>query len=138
MLQPFAPLLEANPRSMKRLVNAYGIASAVEILRSVAAEATQTRPETLALWTILSLRWPLLADYLVDDPELAEKFGDGDSPGDPPWLDALWGNRDVKNVLNGEARNVNARLDAAAVVACAGARAVDVPSHVLSGSHVVN
>jgi hypothetical protein len=138
MLQPFAPLLEANPRSMKRLVNAYGIASAVEILRSVAAEATQTRPETLALWTILSLRWPLLADYLVDDPELAEKFGDGDSPGDPPWLDALWGNRDVKNVLNGEARNVNARLDADAVVACAGARAVDVPSHVLSGSHVVN
>src|SRR5262249_20567252 len=60
MLLRFAPLLEPNPRSMKRLVNGYGIASAVEILRSVGVETGHVPPDTLALWTILCLRWPLL------------------------------------------------------------------------------
>ena len=59
-LQPLAGLLEPNPRSMKRLVNAYGLNHARAFLegRTVAVEA-------LARWTIVELRWPILADYLA-------------------------------------------------------------------------
>jgi len=61
-LQPLAGLLEPNPRSMKRLVNAYGLNHARAFLegRTVAVEA-------LARWTVVELRWPLLADYLASN-----------------------------------------------------------------------
>lgn len=58
-LQPFAHLLEANPRSMKRLVNAYGLNHARAFL-----EGRDVSVEALARWTIIELRWPLLADYV--------------------------------------------------------------------------
>ena len=61
-LSEFAPLLEKNPRSMKRLMNAYGI-ERDRLLRDsyllTRAERTQ-----LALITILRLRWPELAEHL--------------------------------------------------------------------------
>jgi hypothetical protein len=126
LLEPFAPLLEPNPRSMKRLVNAFGIASAVEILRGVAAIGTNTpeavTAEQLALWTILGLRWPLLADYIADDPSAAagimSRVG---APKDAPdWLTTLWTSDDVMDVLAGNAPKVSASLDPAAVAACAG------------------
>jgi len=73
MLQSFAPLLEPNPRSMKRLVNAFGISSAVEILRRTAMNdangSTPVSTEEPALWTILDLRWPLLGDYVARHPD---------------------------------------------------------------------
>lgn len=66
-LQPLAGLLEANPRSMKRLVNAYGLNHARAFL-----EGRDVSVEALARWTIIELRWPLLADYLVRNwPEIA-------------------------------------------------------------------
>ena len=65
LLKPFTPLLEPNPRSMKRLVNAYGIARAIDILKG----GTTVERKKLALWSILSLTWPLLAQYLEHHPE---------------------------------------------------------------------
>jgi hypothetical protein len=62
-LQKLAHLLEPNPRSMKRLVNAVGMAQARGILEGRAAS-----PETRARWAMLSLRWPLLADFIADHP----------------------------------------------------------------------
>ncbi len=59
-LQPFATLLEANPRAMKRLVNAYGLNQARAYL-----EDRKVPVEALARWTIIELRWPLLADYIA-------------------------------------------------------------------------
>jgi hypothetical protein len=59
-LQPFATLLEANPRAMKRLVNAYGLNQARAYL-----EDRKVPVEALARWTIIELRWPLLADYIT-------------------------------------------------------------------------
>jgi hypothetical protein len=59
-LQRFADLLEPNPRAMKRLVNAYGLHQATHFL-----EGRRVSPDALARWTILELRWPLLADMLV-------------------------------------------------------------------------
>jgi peptidoglycan hydrolase-like protein with peptidoglycan-binding domain len=66
-LAPLATLLEPNPRAMKRLVNAYGVERAIQILEGRSAELEHPH-ERLALWTILKLRWPLLADYLSEHP----------------------------------------------------------------------
>jgi hypothetical protein len=62
-LQKLAHLLEPNPRSMKRLVNAVGMAQARGIL-----EGRTASPETRARWAMLSLRWPVLADFIADHP----------------------------------------------------------------------
>jgi hypothetical protein len=58
-LEKFAPLLESNPRSMKRLVMAYGMNQAADIILE-----EFTDPDQIALWTILSMRWPHLAEWL--------------------------------------------------------------------------
>jgi hypothetical protein len=67
-LERFDSLLERNPRSMKRLVNAYGLNRSLAYL-----EARDVPVETLARWTIIELRWPILADYLaVNWTDIAE------------------------------------------------------------------
>jgi hypothetical protein len=75
-LQDFDRLLEPNPRAMKRLVNAYGLARDVELIESGAQVSTDTNAiKQLALWTILRLRWPLLAIHLEHHPADIEKVG---------------------------------------------------------------
>jgi hypothetical protein len=73
-LQAFAQLLDPNPRAMKRFVNAYGIARVVLTLENALVPS-----DSLALWTILRSRWPILAEYLANDPELVGSIGNGDS-----------------------------------------------------------
>ena len=121
-LQPFAPLLEPNPRSMKRLVNAYGVARAVEILRGMSIGVGEhSSLERIALWTILALRWPLLAEYLTENPDAADRMREGLPPPDEPdWLRQLWTDPRVLAVLRGEARNVRTVLDADAIRVCIG------------------
>ncbi|MCH6568979.1 MAG: pentapeptide repeat-containing protein [Acidobacteria bacterium] len=70
LLQPFVDLLDPNPRAMKRFVNAYAFRKAIALLGGGDME---TGP--LALWTLMELRWPLLADYLTDHPEMVERIG---------------------------------------------------------------
>lgn len=67
VLQTYADLLDPNPRSMKRFLLAYSINRAV---RTVEGSAVNRDP--LARWTILTLRWPELAERLRRDPELIE------------------------------------------------------------------
>jgi hypothetical protein len=75
-LQKFAPLLLANPRGMKRFVNTYGV---LRILRTMESNIVGT--DALALWTIILIRWPLLAGHLERDPELIEALkADGEVP----------------------------------------------------------
>ncbi len=62
-LKPWADLVEHNPRSMKRIVNAVALQQAIHFL-----EGRQITPETLAQWTILELRWPVLAEFLSVNP----------------------------------------------------------------------
>ncbi|HEX8262948.1 MAG TPA: P-loop NTPase fold protein [Allosphingosinicella sp.] len=111
-LQPFAPLLEPNPRAMKRLVNAYGMQQATLLLAGRSAPA-----EALARWTILELRWPLLADFLASRPNLVERLraplGENDLPETPPSLRGLFGDELVVAVL-GPSRGRD-RLSAAAI-----------------------
>jgi hypothetical protein len=82
LLSRFAPLLEGNPRSMKRLVNAYGFERDLLIRQGHFLDEEERRQ--LALLTILRLRWPLFADHLRDNPADTDlcTAGNGSSPED--------------------------------------------------------
>jgi hypothetical protein len=62
-LERFAGLLEANPRAMKLVLNAYGIARPLQVM-----EDNVVPGDALALWTILRVRWPALTDYVRAHP----------------------------------------------------------------------
>ena len=123
-LRAFAPLLEPNPRAMKLLLNSYGMARATEILGGGEAVRDGSSHEQLALWTIVNLRWPLLAEYLSEHPDEVDAIAGGGQPGDdvPDGLKRLWQDRDVRAVVRGDAPNVHTGLTAAAVRRCAGRR----------------
>jgi len=63
-LERYAEHLEPNPRAMKRFVNEFGLARVVLTLEGVLVPF-----DALARWTILSTRWPMLADRLREHPE---------------------------------------------------------------------
>ena len=94
-LSAFAPLLEPNPRAMKRLVNAYSINSALSILGRL-----DISPNDLALWTILSMRWPELAELLEGNPHDIEKINpDAEYDKENP-ISKLFSDTEVINVIN--------------------------------------
>jgi hypothetical protein len=105
-LTRFAPLIESNPRSMKRLVNAYGVELAHQVISGHAGELEHPR-ERLALWTILKSRWPLLAEYLADRPEAIDALKRGEVPEDVaadterPFLAKLFRDPAVRRVVDG-------------------------------------
>lgn len=101
-LERFAHLLEPNPRAMKRLLNAYAVHRDLAILSGLNVLRDLRLREQLALWTIVSLRWPLLRDYLIDQIE-----GRVDDPGDA--VRHLAGTPEVRQVLDGD--KLEASLD---------------------------
>lgn len=120
-LKSFADLLEANPRAMKRLINAYGVESALQLLQADEVDGDPIRMEQLVLWTILMLRWPILADFLGDHPKAIELLREGKvPPGVPNELEGLFTDEDVQQVVLGEAESVDASLDEEAIRAYAG------------------
>jgi KAP family P-loop domain len=105
-LKPYAKFLESNPRAMKRLVNAYSLARDIRILEELKIER-----EKLALWTIVTMRWPLLAGYLEEDctrvkpivgvkPIIGEENLDG--PGINEDIKKLLIDKDVIDVIKGD------------------------------------
>jgi hypothetical protein len=66
-LNRFGAFLEPNPRSMKLFVNTYGV---LRSLRTFEEVFVASGP--LALWTVVEIRWPYLADYLRANPEAVE------------------------------------------------------------------
>jgi phosphotransferase system HPr (HPr) family protein len=69
-LQRFAPLLQPNPRSVKRFVNTYSVLRTVRTLEGIPVPS-----DPLALWTILETQWPGLADHLRVNPQTIELLG---------------------------------------------------------------
>jgi hypothetical protein len=63
-LRGFLPLLHSNPRNIKKFLNTYSVLRAVRVL-----ENNTISSETLALWTILKVRWPAMADALEAAPD---------------------------------------------------------------------
>ncbi|TCO35880.1 KAP-like P-loop domain-containing protein [Kribbella steppae] len=112
-LEPFRALLgdDPNPRMMKRLVNAYGIARGIETLQGVNLDNDETHEQQTALWTILTLRWPKLGAYLARCPERLIDIGsDEPKPGIPSDLLPLFTEPDVIAVVKGNAANVKTSL----------------------------
>lgn len=105
----FTHLVEPNPRAMKRLVNAFGMAQAVAIL-----SGREVPEEQLALWTILEMRWPCLADWLSEDVSRVDQFRYQDLVL-PPGLASLRTDSEVQAVIEGRGIGVGVGLDAQAV-----------------------
>lgn len=95
-LKPYAELLDPNPRAMKRLVNAYSANRALAMLSRIDVERHQ-----LVLWTILSARWPRLALFLEQRPQMTEKIGQQKPPDIDGDLKALFDDEDVVAVIQG-------------------------------------
>jgi len=115
LLQPFANF-EDNPRAMKRFVNAYRIARAIKLIRSVHVEEKK-----LALWTIISMRWPTLAEYILRNPQIVEEIRTKkkvvyDTVIDKD-LQSLLCDPDVYDVVSG--KGVGAYLDVHTIIAIA-------------------
>lgn len=120
-LEPFRRLLgrDPNPRTMKRLVNAYGIARGIETL---APDKPTDNPvdkprdshldeQETALWTILTLRWPRLASYLTRYPEHLAAVGPADPPAAVPTdLRPLFTDPEVLAVIQGDAEDISATI----------------------------
>jgi hypothetical protein len=111
-LLEFAPLLEKNPRSMKRLMNGYGI-ERDRLLRDGYLLTPGERGQ-LALLIILWMRWPELGERIRRFPEEAAcLFNPEFEPApDSPLLE-LRDDPELRRVLNGA--GVDAQLDADAL-----------------------
>jgi CRISPR/Cas system CMR-associated protein Cmr5 small subunit len=108
-LQRFDDMLEPNPRSMKRLVNTVGLHQARHFL-----EGRNVPLESLARWTIIELRWPLLADLLTAHPHFAVNLAEGTTLTDgtiPKELKNLFRNEDVKRVMAADPSRGITKLD---------------------------
>jgi hypothetical protein len=114
-LEPFAPLLEPNPRAMKRLLNDYSMQRDQAILAGHDL-SDPTRRKQLALWTILCLRWPALEEHFVESATNEPRKL-------PPELHNLVSSSPVKRVLEGEC--VGTPLDRGAIGWLAGLRSVE-------------
>jgi hypothetical protein len=67
-LQRFVRFIEPNPRAMKLVVAAYGIYVAYAMASGL-VELDSAKRDQIALFTILSLRWPTLVEYLTEHPD---------------------------------------------------------------------
>jgi GTPase SAR1 family protein len=119
-LKPFAQLLDPNPRAMKRLVNAYGIARSVEVLNFRNLSGSRIAQQRRALWTILNLRWPLLGAWFSVHPDDIRFVGSDQTP--PPTirseLRSLFTDPEVVSVVRGKADEVKTKLDPAGIRDC--------------------
>lgn len=116
VLKPLDQLLDPNPRAMKRLVNAYSVNRALAMLAHVDIERDQ-----LALWTILTMRWPKLADYLEEHPESVALIGQQDIDGVDETVTDLFSDDEVIGVVH--TNLVDAGLQPGNIRQCAQLRA---------------
>lgn len=74
--------------------------------------------DALALWTILRVRWPALADHVRAHPDAVEALAEGRVPdGAPPQLAALFAASEVMRVVRCKD---GGPLSAAMIRACCG------------------
>jgi hypothetical protein len=66
LLQPYLDLVEQTPRSLKRLRNAYAIATVGRV--ATGELDTNGDRDGVVRWTILALRWPRLAAHVMENP----------------------------------------------------------------------
>jgi len=112
-LTRFVDLMDANPRSMKLIVNAFGVY--VNLARvSGVLDMDETFLDEVALWTILEIRFPRVAEYLARFPNQVEVFKVDSITAKqaseykvPDYLLALVGNESLKKITGGCELNDN-------------------------------
>jgi hypothetical protein len=114
-LQDFGPLVESNPRAMKRLINAHGLERARQVREGTILSDERRRQQVL--WIILKLRWPLLAEHLAEHPADADRLLAGRLT-KPELLAVASDDRRVRAVLEGT--GIGVQLDSEAVSVFAG------------------
>jgi hypothetical protein len=114
-LRDYDHLLERNPRAIKRLANAYGFERQLQLLEGNAGPSVGH----LALWTILTLRWPRLGEYLAANPRAVTAIRENKpAPNDAPEdIMELFHAAEVRRVVTG--RGVPESLTITAVEAAA-------------------
>ncbi|NGY65356.1 hypothetical protein G7043_41335 [Lentzea sp. NEAU-D13] len=96
-LRKFSSLLHGNPRSIKLFLNTYSILRSVRTL-----EGNTVSPNTLALWSIIRVRWPSIAKFLQRSPQAVEGIQDDLWLGDhfPEELRDLAKNKELRQVVS--------------------------------------
>lgn len=102
LLRGFEDRIERNPRAMKRLLNAYGVEC--DMLVRDGLRPTSQQQRQLALLAILRLRWPLLAEHLLECPNDADLCAYGASPPDEHPFGSLMQDAAVRELFSGEPR----------------------------------
>jgi hypothetical protein len=106
---------------MKRVVNDFVVRKQIATILNIKLDF-----ESLALWTILSLRWPQLAEYIMREPDKINLIGRKPGKGKvPEHLEELFFDRDktVQKVVNGDVEGTRAQLTPRIVKKLAGLRA---------------
>ena len=70
-LNSFTDIMEANPRSVKRLINTYGFRYLYSLQANLNIE-----PDDLVVWSILDQRFPFVAQKVLQDPDLLDQLND--------------------------------------------------------------
>jgi hypothetical protein len=111
-LQKFIELIEANPRSMKRLINDVSTAKTITYLYDQNIDTDQ-----LILWTILKQEHPSLAEYFWDNPsKINEVFSYTGKSGPLTNIkayDDLLSRDNVKSLFNFQPNGEELKLDKA-------------------------
>lgn len=117
-LQKFGPLLDSNPRSLKRFTNTYGVLRSVRTL-----EGSDVGSDMLAFWLVLQTRWPILTEHLEAN---LNSLGDGSEVFQfdvlPESFKPLTEDPELHYVLRHAPEGVKLTPDA--IRACCGAQAV--------------
>jgi hypothetical protein len=92
-LEPYARFMEPNPRSIRLFVNTYGTLQSLRTL-----EGVPVRTSTLARWTVIEIRWPLLADHLRSRPNDIDPQSAGPVP---QVIQDLLASAEVREVIAG-------------------------------------
>jgi len=107
-LREFAPLLEPNPRAMKRLLNAYALHRDMAILSGLDVLTDLDKRKQLVLWTIVCLRWPLLEQMLMDNIEYVDLIlGTNPTMDVPDAARSLLVRKSIERVVRGDGIGVS-------------------------------
>jgi len=103
VLQLFENFVESNPRVMKRQIMAYGMARATDL-----ASFRSTPQPLLAAWSVLSMRWPALAEWIREDPDrlaMAAPATEATNPTDKAFV-SLLRSREVQRLITGNEKGL--------------------------------
>jgi len=110
-LREFTHLLEQNPRAVKRFINTYNINKTLAYTVDESLIDTIEKKKQFALWTIVSIRWPLLAEMLEQEPAKVEEIKIGKKNEKVDKWSPFINNQLVKNVVSGKSINVELNED---------------------------